>query len=150
MTQQQIAEHWPKLRELIKDRFRSETIECPSYTNNVLTHALMNINDFQICLHFFEDNLNVPCSFFILDMHYDSLIEKKICSIPLWIALRMMNKKEVHILAEELIAWIRGNGCQGIRAIGIDKELMRKEYTILAKLGLIKNAKPIYGWVSDI
>lgn len=149
-THKQISDHWPVLRELIKEKFREEVNICPSYTNNILTHALLNIESFQLCLHYFDNNLDAPASFFILDMGHDSLIEKRICSIPLWVAIRMMHKREVLILAKELVAWIKGNDCELIRAQGYDQRLMANEVDILKKMGLIKETKNTYGWYAYI
>lgn len=149
-THQQIIDSWPFIRELVKSRFRKEVMTNPSYTNNLLTHALLNIKDFQVCLHFFETDFNNPCSLLILDMCYDSLIDKKVCNVPLWLSIRTMSKKEVEIFAKDLMNWIKDSGCNLIRATGESEALMRNEYKILSRMGLIKNVAPIYGWIAEV
>jgi len=145
-----IADHWPTLRELIKGHFPNEAAECPSYTNNILTHALLNVDDFQLLLYYNDDDLNVPVSFFILDMVYDTLIDKKICSVPAWIAIKQMTVPQAKEMAQQLAAWIKGWGCVTMRAQSLEERVARKEAAAMARLGLIKNVKLTYSWYGDL
>lgn len=149
-TQQQISDAWPTLRELIRKQSVEEIALCPAYTNNILTHALINMDTFQLCLHFSAEDLENPTSFVILDINYDSLLEKRVCFIPLWLSLRSMHKQEVLLFAKDLIGWLKGLDCEIIRAHGHSERLMHNEVQILKNLGLLKDTKTFYGWYAQI
>ena len=150
-NQEQIAEKWPPIRDMIKARMWEAANANPSYVNNLLTHAMIHPDDFQLCLYFFpEKDINVPASFFILDMAWDSLLEKKVCSVPVWIAIRRLNKLEVQQMFTDAITWIKGHGCKSFRIQTDDDRIAKNELYILQKLGAIQNAQLTFGWTADI
>ncbi len=70
----------------------------------------------KVILYYDNENMEIPHSLFILDLHNDALLSCKEMTVTLWAALIRGTGVSIDKVAEELVQWAKGWGCKYLKA----------------------------------
>ncbi len=144
----QIVQYWPLFKDAFSRICMEECNGNPSFLNNILTHALIHHDSYQLHLYYTGSESSSPASLWVFDITFDKLRERSICDVLLWEALRQLDALELRECIEEVLAWAKNSGCEEISGRSFKEELTKGEMAILSRMG--KRPKALYGFTCEL